>query len=46
MALRWYVVQAYSGYELRVQKLLAERVEREGLSDRFGEILVPTEEIV
>ena len=46
MALRWYVVQAYSGYELRVQKLLGERIEREGLSDRFGEVLVPTEEIV
>lgn len=46
MALRWYVVQAYSGYELRVQKLLAERIEREGLADKFGEILVPTEEIV
>ena len=46
MALRWYVVQAYSGYELKVQKLLLERIEREGLSDRFGEVLVPTEEIV
>lgn len=46
MALRWYVVQAYSGYELKVQKLLLERIEREGLDDRFGEVLVPTEEIV
>ena len=46
MALRWYVVQAYSGYELKVQKLLAERIEQEGLGDRFGEVLVPTEEIV
>ena len=46
MALRWYVVQAYSGYENKVQKLLLERIEREGLSDRFGEVLVPTEEIV
>lgn len=46
MALRWYVVQAYSGYENKVQKLLLERIEREGLSERFGEVLVPTEEIV
>ena len=46
MALRWYVVQAYSGYENKVQKLLLERIEREGLGDRFGEVLVPTEEIV
>ncbi|NNJ71747.1 MAG: transcription termination/antitermination protein NusG [Enterobacterales bacterium] len=46
MALRWYVVQAYSGYELKVKNLMAERIEREGLSDHFGEILVPTEEIV
>ena len=30
MALRWYVVQAYSGYENKVQKLLLERIEREG----------------
>jgi len=46
VALRWYVVQAYSGYELKVKNLMAERIEREGLSDHFGEILVPTEEIV
>ena len=46
MALRWYVVQAYSGYQNKVQKLLLDRIEREGLSDRFGEVLVPTEEIV
>jgi transcriptional antiterminator NusG len=46
MALRWYVVQAYSGYENKVKNLLIERIEREGLSDRFGEVLVPTEEIV
>ena len=46
MALRWYVVQAYSGYENKVQKLLLDRIEREGLADKFGEVLVPTEEIV
>jgi len=46
MALRWYVVQAYSGYEMKVKNLLSERIEQEGLQERFGEVLVPTEEIV
>lgn len=43
---RWYVVQAYSGYEVRVQKTLLERIKLQGLEDCFGDILVPTEEIV
>jgi len=46
MALRWYVVHAYSGFESQVQKSLADRVKHAGLEDKFGEILVPTEEIV
>lgn len=46
MALRWYVVQAYSGYEAKVKNLLEERIKQEGLEDSFGEVLVPTEEIV
>ncbi|ANX04748.1 transcription termination/antitermination protein NusG [Immundisolibacter cernigliae] len=46
MAMRWYVVHAYSGYEKTVQRTLKERVARAGLDDRFGEILVPTEEVV
>jgi len=44
--LRWYVVQAFSGYEGRVQKTLLEHIEIHGLQEKFGEILVPTEEIV
>jgi len=44
--LRWYVVQAFSGYEGRVQKTLVEHIEIHGLQEKFGEILVPTEEIV
>jgi len=44
--LRWYVVQAFSGYEGRVQKTLLEHIGIHGLEDKFGEILVPTEEIV
>ncbi len=46
MSRRWYVVQAYSGYEKRVAAQLQERVERLGKQDMFGEILVPTEEVV
>ncbi|SET79373.1 transcription termination/antitermination protein NusG [Thalassotalea agarivorans] len=44
--LRWYVVQAFSGYEARVQKTLLEHIEIHGLQDKFGQILVPTEEVV
>jgi len=44
--LRWYVVQAFSGYEGRVQKTLVEHIEINELQDKFGQILVPTEEVV
>jgi transcription termination/antitermination protein NusG len=46
MALQWYVVHAYSNYEHKVKTSLRERIKRYGLEDRFGEILVPTEEVV
>jgi transcriptional antiterminator NusG len=46
MAFRWYVVQAYSGYEKRVKSQIEEKIELEGLSEYFGDILVPTEEVV
>ena len=46
MAKRWYVVHAYSQYEKKVKKSLEERIERAGLQDFFGQILVPTEEVV
>ncbi len=46
MAMRWYVVHAYSGYEKSVQRALKERIERAGMQDKFGEILVPVEEVV
>ena len=46
MALRWYVVHAYSNFENKVKQALEERVKREGLEDFFGKILVPTEEVV
>lgn len=46
MSLRWYVVHAYSGYEKSVQRALQERIERAGMQDKFGQILVPVEEVV
>ena len=46
MAKRWYVIHAFSGYEARVKKSLEEAIERVGMDDLFGEILVPTEEVV
>lgn len=46
MAKKWYVVQAYSGFEKNVQKTLKERIAREEMGDYFGQILVPVEEVV
>lgn len=46
MSLQWYVVHAYSNFEHKVKTSLEERIKRYGLEDKFGEILVPTEEVV
>lgn len=46
MAKRWYVVHAYSGYEKKVAAALQERVELAGLQEKFGRIMVPTEEVI
>ena len=46
MTQRWYVIHAYSGFEKQVMRSLQERIKRSGLEDKFGEILVPTEEVV
>ncbi|MEQ1532462.1 MAG: transcription termination/antitermination protein NusG [Sideroxydans sp.] len=46
MAKRWYVVHTYSQFEKSVQRALTERVERNGMQDLFGQILVPVEEVV
>jgi transcriptional antiterminator NusG len=46
MAMRWYVVHAYSGYEKQVKKSLEDRIMRAEMEDLFGDILVPTEEVV
>jgi len=46
MSKRWYVVHAYSGYEKKVAAAIKERIELNGMEDAFGEVLVPTEEVV
>ncbi len=46
MAKQWYVVQAYSTFEDKVVERLKELIERSDVSDKFGEILVPREEVV
>ncbi|RKZ89415.1 MAG: transcription termination/antitermination protein NusG [Candidatus Parabeggiatoa sp. nov. 3] len=46
MALRWYVVQTYSNFEKKVKSYLEDRIRTGGFEDRFGQILVPTEEVV
>ncbi len=46
MALKWYVVHAYSNFENKVKASLEERIKLHGLEDKFGKILVPTEEVV
>jgi transcriptional antiterminator NusG len=44
--MQWYVVHAYSQYENSVKKALTERIRRAGLEAKFGQILVPTEEVM
>ena len=44
--MRWYIVQAFSGYEKQVQRSLTDRINRSGFADSFGDVLVPTEEVV
>ncbi|MEO5342584.1 MAG: transcription termination/antitermination protein NusG [Gammaproteobacteria bacterium SHHR-1] len=46
MSKRWYVVHAFSGFENQVKRSLMERISRSAMDDLFGDILVPTEEVV
>ena len=46
MSMKWYVVHAYSGYEKSVQRALKDRIERASMQDKFGQILVPVEEVI
>lgn len=43
---RWYVVHAYSGFEKSVAQALRDRIVRDEMQERFGDVLVPTEEVV
>ncbi|MEN9917086.1 MAG: transcription termination/antitermination protein NusG [Pseudomonadota bacterium] len=45
-SMQWYVVQARSGYERKVLDALNERIKQQGLTQKFGKIIVPTEEVV
>ena len=46
MAMRWYVVHAYSGFEKKVAASLKDRIDMHGMQEKFGDVLVPTEEVV
>jgi len=46
MSKRWYVVHAYSGFEKSVARALEDRINRAGMTEKFGKILVPVEEVV
>ncbi len=46
MAKRWYVIHAYSGFEKQVMRSLQDRIDRAEMADMFGDVLVPTEEVV
>ena len=43
---RWYVVHAFSGFEKHVAEALKEHIKRAGMEDSFGDVLVPTEDVV
>src|ERR1700681_4407779 len=44
--MRWYVVHAYSGQEKSIQAALLDRIKRSGMAEKFGQVLVPVEEVV
>lgn len=46
MSKRWYVIHAYSGYEKQVMRSIQERISLKGMEEFFGQVIVPTEEVV
>jgi transcription antitermination factor NusG len=46
MSKRWYVLHARSGYEAKVKTAIEEAIDREGLSDLLGDVMIPTEKVV
>jgi transcriptional antiterminator NusG len=43
--LKWYVVHTYSGHENKVKQSIEKAVELQGLKHRFGQVLIPMEEV-
>ena len=43
---KWYIVHVYSGFEGKVKTALEERIQNSPLAEKFGKVLVPTEEVV
>ena len=46
MAKNWYIIHTYSGFEKKVAEALRSRIETEAFRDKFGEIMIPTEEVI
>lgn len=46
MAMRWYVIHVYSGFEKKVAQSIKEQAEQKGMAERFEQVLVPVEEVV
>ena len=46
MAKNWYILHTYSGFERKVAETLKSRIDAEGLAEHFGEIMVPTEDVI
>ncbi|OUS12005.1 transcription termination/antitermination protein NusG [Rhodospirillales bacterium 47_12_T64] len=46
MAVRWYVIHVYSGFEKKVAESIQEQAVKKGMADSFEQVLVPTEEVV
>lgn len=46
MAMRWYVLHVYSGFEAKVAEAIKEKAKKKGLEDKVEDIMVPTEEVV
>jgi transcriptional antiterminator NusG len=46
MAMRWYIIHVYSGFERKVEQAIREQAQIKGLAERFEEVMVPSEEVV
>jgi transcription termination/antitermination protein NusG len=46
MAMRWYIVHVYSGFEKKVEQAIREQAQIKGLAERFDQVLVPSEQVV